>query len=138
MRTLYNDTLARVALSPAARTNGTVNGVAVDMSVFNNDFRTVQFVVVTGAITDGTHAISVEESADGSTAWGAVPAARVQGALPSIASADDDKVYQIGVIMGDKAFFRVVAVTSGVVGAGGIFGAVALAGGGSTFPPNRS
>jgi hypothetical protein len=137
VRTVYNDTLARLALTPASRTaNATVNGLAIDLGLFNNDFRTAQFIIASGTVTDGSHVVTIEESADGSTGWTAVPASRIQGSLPTIVAADDDKVFQVGAIP-DKQWLRVVVTTTGST-AGGILGAVAVLGAPSQLPPYRS
>lgn len=134
--TLYSHSLVRVALTSATRTNGAVNGTTVDLGVFGNDFRTVLFVVQTGTVTDGTHAITVQDSPDGS-AWAAVDAAYLQGALPTITGTDDDAVFQFGYIAGTKQFVRLVATTSSAT-TGGVFSAVAVLGAASSSPVARS
>jgi len=134
--TLYTHSLVRVALTSAARTNGTVNGTTVDLGVFGNDFRSVLFVVHTGSITDGSHAISLQDSPDGS-AWAAVDAAHLQGTAPTITSANDDAVFEVGYIPGTKQYVRLVVVTTGAT-TGGIFSAVAVLGGASSSPVARS
>lgn len=137
MRTLYNRSVVREALVSATRTNGTANGVAIDLGIFANDFRTVMFVVTTATITDGTHAITVEESADGSTGWTAVAASRVQGTLPSITSANDDTFFYFGVIVETLQYLRAVATTSGAT-TGGVFSIKAILADGGMNPPARS
>jgi hypothetical protein len=134
--TLYTHSLVRVALTSAARTNGTVNGTTVDLGVFGNDFRSVLFAVQTGSITDGSHAISVQDSPDGS-AWAAVDSAQLQGAAPTITSTNDDTVFEVGYIPGTKQYVRLVATTSGAT-TGGIFAAVAVLGGAASSPVARS
>lgn len=136
MRTLYSNTLVRRALAQAARTNGTANGITVDLGVFANDFRTAMFVITTGTITDGSHAITVEDSPDG-TNWTAVEAARVQGSAPTIVAADDDTVFALGYIVGTAQYVRLVATTSGAT-TGGVFSAVAILGEGSNNPVART
>ncbi len=135
-RTLYNDTLVRQALTSAVRTNGTVNGTTVDLGIFANDFRSAMFVITTGTITDGSHAITMEDSPDG-TNWTAVSAERVQGSLPTIVAADDDTVFQFGYIVGTAQYVRIVATTSGAT-SGGAFSAVAILSGASSSPVARS
>jgi hypothetical protein len=134
--TLYTNSLVRVALTSATRTNGTVNGTTVDLGVFGNDFRSVLFVVQTGTVTDGSHAISVQDSPDGS-AWAAVDAAQLQGTAPTITSTNDDTVLEVGYIPGTKQYVRLVAVTSGAT-TGGVFAAVAVLGEASSRPVARS
>lgn len=134
--TLYSHSLVRVALTSATRTNGTVNGTTVDLGVFGNDFRSVLFVVMTGTVTDGSHAITVQDSPDGS-AWAAADSASVQGSLPTITGTNDDTVFEIGYIVGTKQYVRLVAATSGAT-TGGVFSAVAVLGGASSNPVARS
>lgn len=134
--TLYTNTLVRQALTSAVRTNGTVNGTTVDLGVFGNDFRSVMFIVSTGTITDGTHAITMEDSPDG-TNWTAVPAGRQQGSLPSAVAASDDTFYQFGYIVGSNQYVRLVATTSGAT-SGGAFSAVAILSEGSSSPVARA
>lgn len=117
---LYGKTLYRRSLSPAARTNGTANGAAVDTAE-KGGADDVLVAVITGTITDGTHAITVEESADGSTGWAAVPAGRIQGSQPTIAAANDDTHFLYGVETSAR-YLRVVATTSGAT-TGGLFAA---------------
>lgn len=133
--TLYTDTLARVALTSATRVNGTVNGTTVDTGVFGNDFRSVMFVVLTGTITDGSHAITVQDSPDGS-AWTTVDAALLQGSLPTITGANDDTVFEFGYVV-TRQYVRLVATTSAAT-TGGAFGAVALLSAGSIAPVARA
>lgn len=134
--TLYTDTLSRVALTIGTRVNGTVNGTTVDLGVFGNDFRTVMFAVLTGTITDGSHAITMQDSPDGTT-WANAPAESIQGSLPTITGANDDAVFEFGYVVGSRQYVRLVATTSTAT-TGGAFGAVALLSGGSTAPVARS
>jgi hypothetical protein len=134
--TLYSHSLVRVALTSATRTNGTVNGTTVDLGVFGNDFRSVLFVVHTGTVTDGSHAITVQDSPDGS-AWAAVDPAYIQGSLPTITGSNDDTLFEIGYIPGTKQYVRLVATTSGAT-TGGVFAAVAVLSGASSNPVARS
>jgi len=134
--TLYTNSLVRVALPSAARTNGTVNGTTVDLGVFGNDFRSVLFVVQTGTITDGSHAVTVQDSADGS-AWAAVDAAQLQGAAPTITSTADDTLFEVGYIPGTKQYVRLSVTTSSAT-TGGVFAAVAVLGEASSRPVARA
>lgn len=135
MRTLYTHSLARIALPSAARTNGTVNGTTVDTGVFGNDFRTVMFAILTGTITDGSHAITLQDSDNGS-AWAAVDPANLQGAAPTITGANDDALFELGYIVA-KQYVRLVVVTSGAI-TGGIFGGVAILSAASSSPVARA
>lgn len=137
MQTLYSNTLARVALTPVVRTaNAAVNGTAVDLGVFGNDFRSVLFVVSTGVITDGTHTVTLEVSADNSS-WSAAATDRIQGSLPAIGASDDNTLFQFGYKAGTEQYVRIV-VTTAAATSGGLFGAVAVLGEGSNNPVARS
>jgi hypothetical protein len=130
-RSVYNECVARPALAQATRTNGAVNGITVDRHYNNNAFRSAMFVVQTGTITDGSVAVTMQDSPDNST-WTAVDASYVQGTLPSIASTDDDKTFEVGYV-GPQRYVRIVATTSGAT-TGGLFGAVCVLSGARRRP----
>ncbi len=136
MITIYNNTLAIIALTSATRTNGAVDGAAIDTNQFNNRFQDVAFVITTGTITDGSVAVTVEESDSSGSGFAAVDSSRVLGTLPTIASTDDDTVKSFGV-RPTKRYVRIVATTTGAT-TGGVFSAVALLGNGSIRPVARS
>lgn len=122
-RSVYNECVARPALAQATRTNGAVNGITVDRHYNSNAFRSAMFVVQTGTLTDGSIAVTMEDSPDNS-AWTAVPSASIQGTLPTIALTDDDKTFEVGYV-GPQRYVRIVATTSGAT-SGGLFGAVCV------------
>lgn len=124
-RSLYNIARAAATLAIAARTNGTVNGSSVDLHENLDASRSAMLIVVAGALTDGSHAITLQESDDGSS-WSDVDDAELQGTEPTLASTDDDTVSEVG-YLGSKRYLRAVAVTSGAT-TGGTFGAVILRG----------
>lgn len=130
-RSVYNECVARPALTQATRTNGAANGITVDRHYNNNAFRSAMFVVQTGAITDGSVAVTLQDSPDGTT-WTNVDASNVQGTLPTIANSDDDKTFEIGYI-GPQRYVRLVATTSGAT-SGGVFGAVCVMSGARRRP----
>lgn len=133
-RTIYNDLRALPSLASAARTaNAAVNGNAVHAGLSGQNFGVAMLVVLAGTITDGSSAIKVQESPDGSTAWADVPAARLQGVNVAVGAADDDKVIEQGVIIdAAKPYLRAVATQSGAT-SGGTLGALFLLG-----SPNRT
>ncbi|MFD7860972.1 hypothetical protein [Streptomyces sp. NPDC059783] len=124
--TTYDQTLFKRSLSPASRTDGTANGVAVDR-VVNGGMQDAVVIVSTGTVTDGSTAVAVQDSADGSTGWQPVAASQLQGTPPTIVAANDDLVYEVGV-RASRRYLRVVAVTTGsttgaILGAGILLGA---------------
>ncbi|MGH3679093.1 MAG: hypothetical protein ACRDT2_02020 [Natronosporangium sp.] len=132
---VYDDVVTRRTISPAVRANGTVNGVAVDRAA-NGGAEEAIVVVTTGTITDGSHAVAVEDSDDGSTGWVAVPAGQLTGTPPTIADVNDDAIYEIGVA-GSRRYLRVSVVTTGAT-SGGAFSAVIVLGGSRFSPASHS
>lgn len=122
--TVYDKTLVRRTISPALRANGTVNGAAVDRNA-GRGAEEALVVVITGTITDGSHAVAIEDSADGSTDWQPVPIGVVQGAAPTVVAANDDTQFEIGV-GSTRRFLRVSIVTTGATTGGIIAAAVVL------------
>jgi phosphoribosylamine-glycine ligase len=120
-QSLYNLARAKVTLAVALRTNGTVNGTTVDLHENKDASRSAMLVVFSGTITDGSHAVTLQESDDGS-AWSAVAAADLQGSVPTITATDDDKVFELG-YLGSKRYLRASVTTSGAT-TGGTFGAL--------------
>jgi len=126
--TVYNSVLVQQTVTAANRTNGTVNGTAIDLwsnTVGDQVFRSALAVVQTGTVTDGTHTVEVQESDDNSS-FTAVADADLQGTEPAIGAANDNVVYEIG-YRGTKRYIRVTVVTSGAT-TGGTFGAVLVLG----------
>lgn len=125
-RTTYNHVRVARALAPGAeRTDGAVNGVTVDRFVNDVYYRSVTFAVHTGAITDGTHTVTIEDSDDGS-AWGAAATADLQGTAPAITDSQDNTVFEVGYV-GPKRYVRMV-LTTATTTTGGFIDAVAVLG----------
>lgn len=123
MKDLYNNLQVRPTLAIALRGAATATGTTVDRSYNGSMFHSVLCVVHTGTMTDGSVAVTVEESDDNS-AWATATA--IQGTAPTIVAADDDKLYEIG-YLGGKRYVRVKAVTTGG-STGGTFGATVILG----------
>jgi hypothetical protein len=131
MRTVFTQADAAEAIPYAVRTaNTAVNGTAIDTAVGGNNYREVLFVVKTETVTDGTVAITVEESAASGSGYAA--AAKVVGALPTVTLTDDNKVFLVSVIP-TKRYVRVVATTAGATSGAG-YSAVAILANGSNNP----
>lgn len=127
----FVDEFVKVTLAPAVRTNATVNGTGVDLSVMpwdtagsgattylGGEGAKAMFVIVTGAVTDGTHTITLEESADNSTYTTVAAGDLTAGTVPaSFTSADANKVFEAA-YNGNKRFVRVKLVTSGATTGG--------------------
>lgn len=121
---IYDRLLVRHTIGPAVRTDGTHNGAAVDRSV-NGGMQDAVVVVSTGVVTDGSHAVTVEDSADGSTGWTAVDSSQLQGELPTVTSTDDDTVFEVGVLS-SRQFLRASITTTGATTGGLMAATVAL------------
>ncbi|MFJ3663154.1 hypothetical protein ACIPPM_22115 [Streptomyces sp. NPDC090119] len=122
-QSLYTVARAKLTLPVALRTNGTVNGTTVDLHENKDASRSAMLVVHTGTITDGSHAVVLQESDDNAT-WSTVAAADLQGSAPTIASTDDDVLFELG-YKGAKRYLRASVTTSGAT-SGGTFGATIL------------
>jgi hypothetical protein len=125
-RTAYNNVRAARALAPAAaRVTGTATGLTVDRFVNDVFYNSVTFAIHTGTVTDGTHTVNVEDSADG-TAWAAAAAGDLQGTAPAISTANANAVFEVGYV-GAKRYVRCNLVTTGAT-TGGFVDAVAVLG----------
>lgn len=116
----YDQVVHKAALSPVARTDGAVNGTAVDRAI-NGGMLDAVLVIQTGVMTDGSVAITIEDSDNGSTGWAAVSAGQLQGALPTVTATDDGAIFEVG-LLASRRYVRAVATTSGST-TGGVFGA---------------
>lgn len=121
---LWDDTAVRQSLPPAVRTNGTVNGAAVDTRGNNNFFQVGMLVVSTGVITDGSNAITVQDSDDGVSGWTAYAGA-TQGSIPALGTPQGSAPFRMALDAFPRRFLRVVCVTTGAT-TGGILGASIL------------
>lgn len=134
MRTIYTQSKVVKALAYAVRTaNAAVNGSAIDLAQGGNNYRDALFIFKTETVTDGTVAVTVEESDASGSGYAAVDSTRIQGTLPAVTVDDDDTVYAIGV-RPTKRYIRLVATTAGATSGAG-FSAVAVLGNGSNNPP---
>lgn len=113
MKDLHSNVLAVVAHAPAV-VAATANGATVDLQ----GYESAEIIINTGAIvSSGLFVASVEESDDGS-AWSAVAAADLLGALPeSLAAAS---VYQVGYRGGARYIRAPLTKTSGTSIAAGV------------------
>lgn len=114
----YDGIVAKKSLSPVARTDGTANGTAVDRVVSGGTGDAV-LLVSTGTITDGSHAVKVQESADGSTGWTDLAAGNIQGSMPTVVAANDDTMFEVG-LRPTLRYLRAVATSTGST-TGGVY-----------------
>lgn len=136
MITAFSNTLPQKALQSQTVQTGTVNGLAVDTNVFNNAFREVAFTILSGTLTDGSYAVTVEESDASGSGYAAVDSGRVQGSLPTYA-ATDDNVLNTFAVRPTKRYVRLVVTATGAT-TGGVLSATAILANGSLHPVARS
>lgn len=116
-------------------TNTNTDGVAVGLDQSGADYRVATAVVYAGALTDGSYAAVVQESANGTSGWTDVPAARLQGAATVSAA---NGVAEVGVIPDPSTapFLRIRVVSTGTT-TGGSIGALLLLGSPGNTPIAR-
>ena len=132
----YNRISGLSALKPQAARTASANGDTVDLMT-NNGSNSCVFVVIAGAITDGTHAFKLQDSPDGST-WTDVPTTAtnyyVQGSGQSFTSATAaGTVIKLGYMGNTNGGYRYVRLATTVTSAttGGFYSAVAILGHGA-------
>lgn len=115
------------SIAPGVKTT-TQTGTGVDLQGY--DSATV--VVTTGTLTDGTYAITLEESDASGSGYAAVAAAdTVDGdgdgtILPTLAATDDNVTVEIG-YKGTKRYIRPVVTLAGIT-SGGALAAIVIRG----------
>ncbi|MET7475067.1 hypothetical protein ABZT17_12000 [Streptomyces sp. NPDC005648] len=122
MKDAYSNVTVRETLAIATRT-ASANGTGVDRYLNGAGFQDCMFIVHTGTITDGTHAIDVQES-DDNTTFTSAASSDLQGTEPSIGATDDNKMYVVG-YKGTKRYVRLAVTASGTT-SGGTYGASVL------------
>lgn len=132
MRNLFSNAFAVKALASGTVQTGTTNGIAIDLAQGGNNFRDVLFVVHSGTLTDGSYAVTVEESDASGSGYAAVDSARILGSLPTFASTDDNVWNSFGV-RPTKRYVRVV-ITATSATTGGVLAATAILASGSNNP----
>jgi len=134
-RSVYNHSTAAVTLGPATYTE-TTNGAPVDRSSpALSNFRSAMLVVLAGTVTDGTHAIKLQESDNGSD-WSDVDSGDLQGEAISVTTANDEQVHELGYV-GHARYLRAVTTVADAT-SGGMYGAVIVLGDARRTPIPRS
>lgn len=123
---LYDNVKVLSAIRPdILRVNGAVNGATVDRKIDRTFFRSVMFMIQSGAITDGSHVVNVQES-DNGTDWTDADASLIRGTEPTIVLANDDVTYELA-YTGNARYVRLQLTTTGAT-TGGFVDAVAILG----------
>lgn len=108
IRDLWRRILVTQSLSPAARTNGTATGTAVDLRGYDSAVAVVSF----GTWTDGTHTPSVLQSVDGTT-YTVCGTADLDGTFSAISGTAGSNTLQSVGYIGSQRFLEVVMTTTG-------------------------
>jgi hypothetical protein len=111
----------RQSLKPLART-ASANGSGVDLLGYDG----AMIVVDAGTVTDGTHTVSLEESADNST-FTAVAAGNLEGTLPALITTNDDQIHTAE-YRGTKRYVRGVITVTGSPSTGAVVGIAVIRG----------
>ncbi|HEX6956254.1 MAG TPA: hypothetical protein VF156_15375 [Agromyces sp.] len=128
---LHNNIKVSRAISPAAAITG--NGNTDSQIIDTKGFESLEFVILAGALTDGTLTPQLIEGDDSGLSDGAtVAAGDLLGSATAIASTDDNAVRKIG-YRGNKRYVRLRLVQTGAT-SGGFAGAVAVQANAGTYP----
>lgn len=112
-----NNTVQKQLLKPGALITSTQTGTGVDMA--NGDGQCFAELNI-GTVTDGTYATEIQESADNSTGWTAVPTTSLvpTTGFSNVTSASDETI-QIVSFNRTKRYLRGVITVTGSPGTGG-------------------
>jgi hypothetical protein len=132
MQDVKNTISSTITVAPVAMTNGTAaslttTGLGADLAGFAG----ACVIVATGVVTDGTHTVEVQDSADNTT-FAAVSDTLLTGTEPAIVAADDATTFEIG-YQGVKRYLRANIVTTGAT-TGAVIGAIVVRTGGRKQP----
>ncbi|WP_405930326.1 hypothetical protein [Streptomyces sp. NBC_00827] len=108
-RDLENNVSAVQSLAPAART-AAADGVGVDLANYNSAMVIIEAGTATG--TTPSFEFEVQESDLSGSGYTAVATADLDGAEPTVTTANDEAVYEIG-YRGIKRYLRVINKTPG-------------------------
>lgn len=119
-REIYDEVLEAQALAPKAYT-ATTNGGSVDCA----GFESAMVLVEVGTVTDGSHAIALQDSPDGTTFTNVDPSL-ILGAQPTLTATSSNSVAAFAYI-GVQRFLRVVSAVTGAT-TGGVYSASIIRG----------
>jgi len=126
LRDLHNNLEANVGLSPQDITSDTTTvGVIID----TQGFHSLEFMITSGTLTDGTYTPLIEDGEDsGLSDAAAVSDANLLGteAGAAFTASEDDTAKKVG-YRGSKRFVR-LSIVSASTSSGGLMGAVAIQG----------
>lgn len=112
------------SLAPATRTT-TVDGAAADLAGYD----VAAVLVIAGTVTDGTHAITIQDS-DNNSDWSNVDSALLSVAPANVASNVNQEISYLG----NKRYLRAVTTIGGAPSTGGAYAVVIVRSGAITRP----
>ena len=128
---LHNNVEVAVALvSQAIATDTTTVGAIIDTA----GFESIEFAILSKAITDGTYTAKLEDGDDSGLSDAEVVSSElVLGALPDFVAADDNTVFRVGSIS-KKRYQRLSIVSATTTTGVDIISAIAVLGNPHTAP----
>lgn len=123
---LNKDISSAVSVAQGALKTTTTTGTGVDLS----GFRSAAVLLLPGAITDGTHTPTIEESDASGSGYSEVAAADLSGTPAALTA---NTIQEIG-YLGRKRYIRVVVTVTGSPSTGGYYGAYVVRGGARSLP----
>ena len=129
---LHNNVKCSRAISPGAILSG--DGTTTSQTIDRQGFGSLEFVFISGVITDGTFTVHVYagDASDMSDEAEVTDASLLLGVAPVFVATDDNVVKKVGYI-GGKRYARTKVVQSGST-TGGYLSAVAVQGGAGIAP----
>jgi hypothetical protein len=118
---LYNESVSVLAL-PLANRTASANGNTIDRVRGGNAYENILCIVLAGTITDGTHAVVLQDSDDGTT-WTNIAAGQIQGSAVSLQAAQSNTVAELGAGT-SRRFIRANTTVTGAPATGGTVAAV--------------
>lgn len=110
-RSIKSETSYAASVAADGDRTTSTNGSAVALAGYGSAL----VILAPGTITDGTHTPKLQESANGSTGWGDVAAADLDGSFAALATGTMQRVgYK-----GTKGYLRVVITVTGSPATGG-------------------
>lgn len=128
---LHHNVGSEIAL---ANQNITTDTTTVGAIIDSKGFESLEFIIASGTITDGTYTLILEEGDDSGLSDAAVvPADEVLGVLTGFVAADDDTTKRVGSI-GKKRYQRLSILSAATTTGGTNFSATAVKGHPHTAP----
>lgn len=114
------------SLAPGALRTASANGTGIDLA----GYRKAAVVIIAGAVTDGTHTISVEESDISGSGYTTVDPTQLSGTPGAVVASTNQEIGYLGT----KRYIRAVTTVTGSPSTGAYYAAIVVRGGAITEP----